>query len=163
LSEPGAADEARDATLETTVSSVSPEETRLLAEKLVRGNPAQSSYYLEGDLGAGKTVFTKGLAEALGVDPKLVSSPTFALVNRYSGGERVLYHLDLYRIERERELEELGIEELEEEGAVLVVEWAEKLGRHRRSDATVIRFEVTGESERRIRVREPARREIDGS
>jgi tRNA threonylcarbamoyladenosine biosynthesis protein TsaE len=161
LSEPGAAEPAQNVLVETVETSGSPEETRAFAETLVRDDPAQSSYYLEGDLGAGKTVFTKGVAEALGIDPTLVTSPTFALVNRYSGGTRVLYHLDLYRIENERELVELGIEELEEEGAVLVVEWAEKLGRYRRRDATVIRFEVANGNQRRMTVRAPARTEND--
>ncbi|MGH9335765.1 MAG: tRNA (adenosine(37)-N6)-threonylcarbamoyltransferase complex ATPase subunit type 1 TsaE, partial [Vicinamibacteria bacterium] len=90
-----------------------------------------------------------------GVDPARVASPTFALVQRYSGGRRILYHVDLYRIEDDRELEELGIEEMEEEGAVLVVEWAEKLGRYRRPDAIEVKIEVTGETERRIRVHCP--------
>jgi tRNA threonylcarbamoyladenosine biosynthesis protein TsaE len=141
-------------------TSRSPDETRDLAEELARRHPERSSYYLEGDLGAGKTLFTKGIAAALGIDENAVTSPTFALVNRYGGGVRTLYHLDLYRIERERELEELGIEEMEEEGAVLVVEWAEKLGRYRRADATVVRLERTGgdDEERRITIRQPCRR-----
>lgn len=138
-------------------TSHSPDETRELATTLVRRHPEWSSYYLEGDLGAGKTVFTKGIAAALGIDRSAVSSPTFALVNRYSGGTRTLYHLDLYRIERERELEELGIEEMEEEGAVLVVEWAEKLGRYRREEAAIVRLDRTdgSEEERRITIEPP--------
>ncbi len=79
-------------------------------------------------------------------------SPTFALVNRYGGGSRVVYHIDLYRIEHERDLIELGIEEMEDEGALLVVEWAEKLGRRRREDATTVRFEITGETQRRLHI-----------
>lgn len=135
--------------------SRSPEETIALAGRIASDSPAASSYYLEGDLGAGKTLFTKGLASFFGIDPSRVVSPTFALVNRYGGGRRVVYHVDLYRIENERELDELGIEEMEAEGAVVVVEWAEKLGRYRRADAVEVRFEVTGESERGIRVRSP--------
>jgi tRNA threonylcarbamoyladenosine biosynthesis protein TsaE len=137
----------------------SPEETAALAASLASAIPDRSAYYLEGDLGAGKTLFTKGLATHFGIDPSSVTSPTFALVNRYSSGTRLIYHVDLYRIESERELEELGLEELEEEGAVLVVEWAEKLGRHRSPDATWVRFEILAESERRITVSEsPSRR-----
>ena len=128
-------------------------ETFAVAKALAEQQPDCTAYYLEGDLGAGKTLFTKGLAAAYGIDTALVVSPTFALVNRYSGGSRDLYHLDLYRIEKEQELDELGIEEMEEEGALVVVEWAEKLGRwHRRDDATVVHFEVVSETERRLRI-----------
>lgn len=134
--------------------SGAPEETLTVAKTLAERQPDCAAYYLEGDLGAGKTLFTKGLAEFYGVAPDIVVSPTFALVNRYSGGSRVIYHIDLYRIENERELVELGIEEMEAEGALLVVEWAEKLGRLRRPDATLVRFEVTGEDQRRITIDE---------
>jgi tRNA threonylcarbamoyladenosine biosynthesis protein TsaE len=132
--------------------STSPDETLAIARELAERQPECPAYYLEGDLGAGKTIFTKGIAMVYGIDPAGVTSPTFALVNRYSGGSRVVYHIDLYRIEDERELDELGIEEMEEEGALLVVEWAEKLGRHRRGDATVVRFEVAGASQRIIHI-----------
>lgn len=130
--------------------SRSPEETLAIARELAARQPHCPAYYLEGDLGAGKTLFTKGLAAHYGIDPAVVVSPTFALVNRYGGGSRVIYHIDLYRIEHERELIELGIEEMEDEGALLVVEWAEKLGPFRREDAIVVRFEVSGEHQRRI-------------
>lgn len=132
--------------------SSSPEETFAFARELAERRPDCPAYYLEGELGAGKTLFTKGLAAFYSIDASLVVSPTFALVNRYSGGSRVVYHIDLYRIEHERELDELGIEEMEAEGALLVVEWAEKLGRHRRDDACIVRFDVSGPSTRQIRI-----------
>jgi tRNA threonylcarbamoyladenosine biosynthesis protein TsaE len=135
--------------------SRSTEETVAIARSLVERDPGGSFYYLEGELGAGKTLFAKGVASGFGIDPSAVSSPTFALVMRHGGGGRVLYHLDLYRIESELELEELGIEEMEQEGAVLVVEWAEKMGRYRRSDAARIRIEVTGEATRSITIETP--------
>ncbi len=132
--------------------SGSPEETLSIARKLAESQPDCPAYYLEGDLGAGKTLFAKGLAAFYGIDVADVVSPTFALVNRYGGGSRVVYHIDLYRIEHERDLIELGIEEMEDEGALLVVEWAEKLGRRRREDATTVRFEITGETQRRLHI-----------
>jgi tRNA threonylcarbamoyladenosine biosynthesis protein TsaE len=135
--------------------SESAEKTFAIAFDLARRNPDASLYYLHGDLGAGKTLFTKGIASFHGTDEGQVTSPTFALVQRHSGGNRVLYHIDLYRIEDERELSELGIEELEEEGAVLVVEWAEKLGRRLREDAIDVALEVVGENQRRITIRCP--------
>jgi len=135
-------------------TSSSVEETTALARELAELQPDRDAYYLVGDLGAGKTHFTKGLAAHYGIRTEVVVSPTFSLVNRYSGGSRVVCHIDLYRIEHERELDELGIEEMEEEGALLVVEWAEKLGARRRPSATVVDFEVTGETTRRIRIDE---------
>jgi tRNA threonylcarbamoyladenosine biosynthesis protein TsaE len=140
---------------ETSEETDSPEKTFAVAFELARRNPEGSFFYLHGDLGAGKTLFTKGIASFHGIDTSRVTSPTFALVQRHSGGKRVLYHIDLYRIEDERELAELGIEELEEEGAVVVVEWAEKLGRRVREDAVDVALEVTGDNRRRIRIRCP--------
>jgi tRNA threonylcarbamoyladenosine biosynthesis protein TsaE len=140
---------------ETIEETESPEETFAVAVGLAGRNKEASLFYLHGDLGAGKTLFTKGLASFHGIDPEEVTSPTFALVQRHSGGKRLLYHVDLYRIDDERELAELGIEELEEEGAVVVVEWAEKLGRRRREDAIDVALEVVGDNRRRIRIRCP--------
>jgi len=135
--------------------SDSPEKTFAIAFELARRNPDASLYYLHGDLGAGKTLFAKGIASFHGIDEGQVTSPTFALVQRQSGGNRILYHIDLYRIEHEREIAELGIEELEEEGAVLVVEWAEKLGRRVREDAVDVSLEAVSENQRRITIRCP--------
>ena len=82
---------------------------------------------LVGDLGAGKTTLTRGLAVGFGVDdPRDVSSPTFTLVNKYSGPVPV-YHIDLYRIDG-NETHELGLDELlDDPGAVVIVEWADRL------------------------------------
>lgn len=140
---------------ETVATTESPEETFEVGVALARANPDASLFYLHGDLGAGKTLFTKGIASFHGIDPGEVTSPTFALVQRHSGGKRLLYHIDLYRIDDERDLAELGIEEMEEEGAVLVVEWAEKLGRRLREDAIDVALEVRGDNRRRIRIRCP--------
>lgn len=135
------------------VATASPEETFAVARALGQRHPEGGIFYLEGDLGAGKTIFAKGLAAAYGVDPEDVVSPTFALVNRYSSGKRTVYHVDLYRIENDRELAELGLEEIEgEPGLVILVEWAEKLGRFRRPEAIVIRLETAGESTRAIEI-----------
>jgi tRNA threonylcarbamoyladenosine biosynthesis protein TsaE len=140
---------------ETVEESDGAERTFDIAWELARRNPDASLFYLHGDLGAGKTVFAKGIASFHGIDKAQVTSPTFALVQRHSGGRRVLYHLDLYRIDDERELSELGIEEMEEEGAVLVVEWAEKLGGRLREDAIDVTLDVVSENRRRITIRCP--------
>jgi tRNA threonylcarbamoyl adenosine modification protein YjeE len=84
------------------------------------------SMALIGDLGAGKTTFTRGIAVGAGVDPTVVTSPTFSLVNLYPG--RVgLAHLDLYRLEDERALDEIGFDDaVESAGAAAVIEWADR-------------------------------------
>jgi tRNA threonylcarbamoyladenosine biosynthesis protein TsaE len=99
---------------------------------------AGSVVLLFGDLGAGKTAFVRGLAEGLGVPPEEVSSPTFTLIQEYRGRPLTLFHADLYRLDRPREIDELGLDEIAEDG-VLVVEWAEKLPR---SGASAIRVHI---------------------
>lgn len=150
--------------IETIYLSESPDETIAIGQLLAGEHPGGASFYLEGDLGTGKTLLTKGIAAGYGVRPDRVVSPTFALVNRYSGGGRTLYHVDLYRIENDRELAELGLEELGEElqageeptGSVLVVEWSEKLdtlGGYRRPNAVRVLLEAVNGDKRRIRIR----------
>jgi tRNA threonylcarbamoyladenosine biosynthesis protein TsaE len=82
---------------------------------------------LHGELGAGKTVFVKGLAEGLGLDPDLVSSPTFVLAHQYpSLASCTLHHVDLYRLESASELESMGFFELVRAGALVAVEWGDR-------------------------------------
>jgi tRNA threonylcarbamoyladenosine biosynthesis protein TsaE len=101
---------------------------------------------LHGPLGAGKTVFVRGLAEGLGCDPAAVTSPTFTLVQEYRGGLR-LQHVDLYRLSP-LEVEELGLDELMEDG-VLAVEWPDRW--QRPPVATVVHLDITGD-ERKITI-----------
>ena len=79
---------------------------------------------LTGELGAGKTHFSQGVAEALGVPAGEVTSPTFTLVNQYAGKDLTLYHLDFYRLESESELDGIGWDDLCESGGVVLAEWA---------------------------------------
>lgn len=97
--------------------------------------PPPKFLILRGDLGTGKTTLAKGIADALdAADPDEVTSPTFTLIHEYEGKLRTdgrerpvqLYHLDLYRIEDERQLETLGLDELAREDAIVLVEWGEK-------------------------------------
>ncbi|HYE13728.1 MAG TPA: tRNA (adenosine(37)-N6)-threonylcarbamoyltransferase complex ATPase subunit type 1 TsaE [Pyrinomonadaceae bacterium] len=114
------------------VASQSPEETfeagRRVGERLRGGE----TLLLGGALGAGKTVFVKGLAAGLGLDPDEVSSPSFTLVNRHPEGRLVLYHLDLYRLaEGASAAHAVDLDEiLADERAVVVIEWAERMGRY---------------------------------
>jgi tRNA threonylcarbamoyladenosine biosynthesis protein TsaE len=141
--------------METVRHSRAPEETVDLATSLAHRYSDGGCFYLEGELGAGKTLFAKGIASAYGVDPIQVVSPTFALVNRYGEGRLPVYHIDLYRIETERELIELGLDDIEDERATMIVEWPEKLGRYRRKDAVIVRLEVLDEESRQITINEP--------
>jgi len=97
---------------------------RRLADELHPG----SVVLLIGDLGAGKTAFTRGLAAGLGIEPGDVSSPTFTIVQEYRGGRLPLFHVDLYRLNDPREIDDLGLDEIAADG-VLAIEWAEKLPR----------------------------------
>ena len=89
--------------------------------------PAPRLVILRGDLGAGKTTLVRGIVRSLGAPEDDVTSPTFTLVHEYQGRKLKLYHLDLYRLESEAELLQLGMEEIEADpNALVVVEWGEK-------------------------------------
>ena len=107
---------------------------------------------LRGDLGAGKTTLVKGIAEAFNAAAQEdVTSPTFTLVHEYRGPERTLYHIDLYRIDTERELYTLGLDDLiGEEGNILLIEWGEKFERMNRERDAEIAIERLGENDRRL-------------
>jgi tRNA threonylcarbamoyladenosine biosynthesis protein TsaE len=103
-----------------------PAATRAAGATLARFLQGGDCVALIGDLGAGKTTFTSGLVEALGASTA-AASPTFSLVNEYVGGRLIAWHVDLYRIDREAELVELGLEEmLGDRRGVCVIEWADK-------------------------------------
>ncbi len=132
-----------------------PECMRALGEALGRAARAGDRFLLEGPFGAGKTTFVQGLAEGLDV-PTPVSSPSFVIENQYRG-RLMLYHVDLYRLERvEAELWESLEEHLYGEG-VTAVEWAEKLPDQLRDGATLLRFELRDTS-RRIALVSPEER-----
>jgi len=134
-------------------SLVSRSEGQTLAagRALARALRAGDVVLLRGDLGMGKTVFARGLAAGLGVDPGEVRSPTFTLVNPYRGRLPV-YHIDLYRIEAPRDLDELGLEEVLGGEGVEIVEWPERLGPHHPARHVLVRIEDRGGSSRRITI-----------
>ncbi len=107
---------------------------------------------LEGELGLGKTVFARGLAIGLGISSEDVSSPSFTLVQEYSGGRMTMFHVDLYRLDDPAELETIGLEELLAAGVVVVVEWGEKLPPYLSRDAIRVRFHDLGEDSRRLEI-----------
>lgn len=125
-------------------------ETRAVAEALAATLVPGDLVLLHGDLGAGKTVFVKGLAQGLGVDPDAVTSPTFTLVHEYLGGRLPLLHLDLYRLAA-TDLDEVGLDPDLAARGVVVVEWAERLTR-RPAGAIRIRIGDLGGEAREVLV-----------
>jgi tRNA threonylcarbamoyladenosine biosynthesis protein TsaE len=125
-------------------------ETTALGRTLAQTLAAGDAVLLVGQLGAGKTAFARGLAEGLGGDPDAVSSPTFTIVQEYSGRVR-MQHVDLYRLSP-AEVDDLALEDLWED-AVLVVEWPDRWERRPRRAITV-EIEHAGADERRIRIQD---------
>jgi tRNA threonylcarbamoyladenosine biosynthesis protein TsaE len=125
-------------------------ETSQLGSDLASGLGAESIVLLYGDLGAGKTAFVRGIAEGLGVRPDDVSSPTFTIMQEYRGGRVTLFHVDLYRLENPREIEDLGLNEVAGDG-ILVIEWAERLPQPP-ADAIRVRLEHDGEHGRKVTI-----------
>jgi len=109
------------------VTTNSAEETRALAAELAGALPPDTVLALHGDMGVGKTTFVQGLARGLGIKEQ-VTSPTFAIYSVYPGSPRKLVHLDAYRLEHERQLEDLLLEEFLTSPWCLAVEWPEKVG-----------------------------------
>lgn len=128
----------------------SEEETAAVARDLALSLQAGDVVLLYGDLGAGKTAFTRGLAEGLGAPGADVSSPTFTIVHEYRGGRVPLFHVDLYRLNDPREIDDLGLDEIAA-GGVLAVEWAEKLPRQPRN-VIIVRLEHGEGDEREVTV-----------
>jgi tRNA threonylcarbamoyladenosine biosynthesis protein TsaE len=134
------------------------EETRDLGRALAAGLEGGELLLLIGELGAGKTVFVRGLAEGLGAEAEQVASPSFVLCREYEGGRLALFHLDLYRLEPGDELADLAVDELRELNAVVAVEWGEKLPADLSRDGIEIRLRDLGEDCRQISIRDPRER-----
>jgi tRNA threonylcarbamoyladenosine biosynthesis protein TsaE len=109
---------------------------------------------LKGDLGAGKTCLVSGIAAGLGSSVE-AASPTFTLINEYKGGRLPLYHIDLYRIEGQREILGLGLDEYFDGPGVCAVEWSERLGSLSPAGAYQLSLQHAGEGRRRIILEKP--------
>ena len=109
-----------------TVITKSPEQTELLGKKLAELLRPGDVIAYYGDLGAGKTAFTRGLAAGLGIR-EAVTSPTYTIVNEYLSGRMPLFHFDMYRLSSSEELFDIGWEDYLERGGVCAVEWSENV------------------------------------
>src|SRR5262250_1827917 len=132
--------------------STSEAETYNFAKKLAESLPIPAHILLYGELGAGKTIFAKGLADGFGVvDVDEVSSPTFTLINQYRGRVKI-YHIDLYRIEPGT-LDGLGLEEIfDDPDAAVIIEWAERLGSFETPGAVRVFLSYVDDHSRKIEV-----------
>jgi tRNA threonylcarbamoyladenosine biosynthesis protein TsaE len=128
----------------------SEQETIALGERLSREVlPARGVVLLIGNLGAGKTTLAKGIVQGRGAVPAdEVSSPTFTLIHEYGGGR--VYHIDLYRLEDARDLATLGLEEIFERDALVLVEWGERFPQVMPPDRLEIRIRALGDDEREV-------------
>jgi tRNA threonylcarbamoyladenosine biosynthesis protein TsaE len=126
-----------------------------LGARIARGLRAGDAILLTGDLGAGKTALARAILRARGVDEH-VPSPTFTLVQSYHTPGLAIRHFDLYRVEEARELDELGLDEALDEGAILV-EWPERAEGRWPDDALHVVLTPTGETSRAVTLRGPAR------
>lgn len=130
--------------------------TKQLAAKLAK-EIDHGVVALVGDLGAGKTTFTQGFAEGLGIKDKIIS-PTFVLIRQHQipGIQKVLYHLDLYRLEELNDIKQLAINELLVDGNIVLVEWAEKAKEILPPETIWINFKNLNENSREITVTFPS-------
>lgn len=131
-----------------TFHTQSEEETIALGARLAAELPAKAVVLLIGNLGAGKTTLAKGIVKGLkAAEPEEVSSPTFTLIHEYSPA---VYHVDLYRIETPAELATLGLDEIFDRPAIVLIEWGENFPDRMPEDRIEIRLRATGENSREL-------------
>ena|ERR1700683_1485753 len=145
----------REATPETVRETItdSPEETIALGRELVALLAPPKLVLLRGDLGAGKTTLVKGIAAGFGAAVEEdVTSPTFTLIHEYRGARANLFHIDLYRIDTQRELDTLALDDLRSNDSVLLIEWGDKFPRLLRERDLEISLERHGDDKRKISI-----------
>ncbi len=136
-----------------TLTTRSADETTELGRKLAADLKPGSIVLLRGDLGAGKTTLVKGIAEGFeAAEADRVTSPTFTLIHEYRGSKITLYHIDLYRIDTQRELDTLALDDLIGANSILLIEWGEKFERFRRERDVEIAIKHRGGDQRLVSV-----------
>lgn len=135
------------------ITTHSADETIAFGRTLAEALAPPKLVLLRGDLGAGKTTLVKGIASAFeAASEEDVTSPTFTLVHEYRGPRAKLYHIDLYRIDTQRELDTLALDDLRGNDSILLIEWGEKFPRFARERDVEIVLHRAGENERKIQV-----------
>ena len=133
-----------------TFTTNSPAETEAIGAALGKILPAGTVIAYRGDLGAGKTAFTRGLARGLGCT-EIVTSPTYTIVNEYLGGRLPLFHFDMYRLRSSDDLFDIGWDDYLDRGGICAVEWSENVA-DAMEDAIYITIEKLGEDSRQITI-----------
>ena len=140
-----------------TFQTHSAEETTELGRRLASELTSGSIVLLRGDLGAGKTTMVKGIAEGFqAAKAEDVTSPTFTLIHEYRGPAVTLYHIDLYRIDTQRELDTLALDDLMTPQSILLIEWGEKFGRFAKERDVEIAIEHEGGDDRLVLLQDQA-------
>jgi tRNA threonylcarbamoyladenosine biosynthesis protein TsaE len=143
--------ETRASTLFRELTTHSPDETIAFGRTLAELLSPPKLVLLRGDLGAGKTTLVKGIAAAFdAASEEDVTSPTFTLIHEYRGPRANLYHIDLYRIDTQRELDTLALDDLRAVDSILLIEWGEKFARFARERDLEIVLERKSDNERKI-------------
>lgn len=133
--------------MENKITTYSEKETIEIAQNLESEKFPNMVICLEGDLGSGKTVFTKGFAQALGIE-ETVTSPTFNIIKEYPNGELPLYHMDVYRLDGK--VDDLGIEDYYTRGGVIIIEWSDMIKDYLPEERLDIKFKVIDEDTRTL-------------
>ncbi len=127
------------------------DQTRRLGAHLGKFLQSGDLLLLEGDFGSGKTTFTQGIAQGLGIDARYVNSPTFTLINEYDGEQAHLSHVDLYRLEGDEQVATLGLEDYLSGGGVTVIEWPLEAAAWLPDEYMLVRFSHLSETKRTLR------------
>ena len=135
-----------------TITVNSEHDTAQLGAALAKVLPSGTTVALVGTLGAGKTRLVQAVAAALGVLPGSVTSPTFVLINEYTGGRLLIYHFDTYRLKDDDEFLELGPDEYFESDGLVFIEWADRVAHLLPAERLEISIEIVGDTERQITI-----------
>src|SRR3954471_4308817 len=127
-------------------------DTEAIAADLAQSLTGGEVLALDGELGAGKTQFVRGLLRGLGGNERSVSSPTYVLLNVYDTGRLKVFHLDAYRVSGAQDFESIGFSELLDQGGVIAVEWPERLGELLPERCISVTLKATGSNARRIEI-----------
>ena len=133
--------------------SNSPQDTFAAGQKIAGILSAGSVVALKGTLGSGKTLLAAGIAGGLGISEN-ITSPTYTIINEYSSSP-VLYHIDVYRLNGDRDFQEIGGDEIINSGGICVIEWSERIPKSLPDNAITVSLEITGPSSRLIKINIP--------